>query len=282
MLTIKMLLAMAGKTPRKRRRLAKPTRPSRRAELAYKADLLAVVRTIRDAVKRDVLPVLQRTRDQYERTPKTADALTRDGFAGDILAAFDAMSRDLGGIDALAARLARLAVQRQVEETDNQLMRSVANALGISIDLVAGIKQMSVQNDIEAATLANVQLIKDIPRQAVEKLKNSVLNDVAMGRRYEDVAADIERQLDVTESRAKLIARDQMSKVNASITETKQTALGITSYQWSTSGDERVRESHRDKNGRIFRWDDPPGDTGHPGDDYQCRCVAIPVIDMEE
>ena len=48
--------------------------------------------------------------------------------------------------------------------------------------------------------------------------------------------------------------------------------------QWLTSDDERVRPSHREKVGKFFRWDDPPADTGHPGADIQCRCVAIAAL----
>jgi hypothetical protein len=33
-----------------------------------------------------------------------------------------------------------------------------------------------------------------------------------------------------------------------------------------------VRASHAANNGRIFAWDNPP-ETGHPGEDYGCRCT---------
>ena len=36
--------------------------------------------------------------------------------------------------------------------------------------------------------------------------------------------------------------------------------------------------AHIANNGQIFAWDSPPPDTGHPGDDVQCRCVAVAVI----
>lgn len=48
-----------------------------------------------------------------------------------------------------------------------------------------------------------------------------------------------------------------------------------THYIWRTRGDERVRSSHAANNGKIFAWDTPP-DTGHPGEDYGCRCWAEP------
>lgn len=49
-----------------------------------------------------------------------------------------------------------------------------------------------------------------------------------------------------------------------------------------------MRADHRRLNGKIFSWNAPPivdmrtGRRGHPGDDYQCRCVAIPVFEFEK
>lgn len=50
-----------------------------------------------------------------------------------------------------------------------------------------------------------------------------------------------------------------------------------THYVWRTRGDGRVRASHAANNGRVFSWDYPPA-TGHPGEDYGCRCVAEPYV----
>lgn len=53
---------------------------------------------------------------------------------------------------------------------------------------------------------------------------------------------------------------------------------GITDqYVWRTLRDERVRPSHRMNDGRVFSWSDPPA-TGHPGEDYNCRCEAVPFV----
>ena len=49
-------------------------------------------------------------------------------------------------------------------------------------------------------------------------------------------------------------------------------------YVWETRGDSKVRVSHRRNEGKIFRWDNPPP-TGHPGQDYNCRCLAIPYYE---
>lgn len=47
-------------------------------------------------------------------------------------------------------------------------------------------------------------------------------------------------------------------------------------YIWTTKLDDQVRPSHAANNGKIFSWDNPPS-TGHPGEDYGCRCEAKPL-----
>ncbi len=49
-------------------------------------------------------------------------------------------------------------------------------------------------------------------------------------------------------------------------------------YIWRTHGDGKVRESHQRNDGKIFSWDNPPP-TGHPGEDYGCRCIAEPYVE---
>ena len=36
-----------------------------------------------------------------------------------------------------------------------------------------------------------------------------------------------------------------------------------------------MRNSHAPNHGQVFAWDNPPP-TGHPGEDYNCRCTPIP------
>lgn len=48
-----------------------------------------------------------------------------------------------------------------------------------------------------------------------------------------------------------------------------------THHIWRTRDDEKVRSSHAANDGQVFAWDDPPP-TGHPGEDYECRCTAEP------
>ena len=46
-------------------------------------------------------------------------------------------------------------------------------------------------------------------------------------------------------------------------------------YVWRTRGDGKVRVTHAENDGHVFSGDNPPA-TGHPGEDYNCRCEAVP------
>ena len=45
-------------------------------------------------------------------------------------------------------------------------------------------------------------------------------------------------------------------------------------YIWQTVGDEKVRPEHEEHEGYAFNWHVVP-DTGHPGNEPNCRCSAI-------
>lgn len=132
----------------------------------------------------------------------------------------------------------------------------------------------------------NVKLIKSIPEQMLDEVYDIITDAQATGRRVEDIAAEIEGRFDVSKSRARLIARDQVAKANGDLQRQRQSEAGITRYEWSSSLDERTRDRHRDLDGTIHRWDDPPivdlrtGRREHPGGDYQCRCVPVPILDV--
>ena len=133
----------------------------------------------------------------------------------------------------------------------------------------------------------NVNLIVTIPHDALDEMEKIVIQSYLDGKPITAITKEIQRNYSTTKSHARLIARDQMGKLNSKITQHQQKACGVRRYKWSDSGDSRVRRDHRRLNGKIFSWDDPPvidtrtGRRGHPGDDYQCRCVAIPVFDFD-
>jgi SPP1 gp7 family putative phage head morphogenesis protein len=99
--------------------------------------------------------------------------------------------------------------------------------------------------------------------------------------RWESLVEAIKESGDVADSRAKLIARDQTSKINGAFTSVRQQSLGITKFVWQTAQDERVREEHADLDGEEYLWSEPPKE-GMPGEAVNCRCIALPVFELDD
>lgn len=167
----------------------------------------------------------------------------------------------------------RVNIQNQAEVSTN-----LKNQTGV--DLAAYLRSSpNITEKVNVMTTANVQLIKSIRSQYLDKVKNAVTQALVSGSLNKDLTAQIKALGQTTGKRAMFIARDQSSKLNAALTQARHEDVGVTKYMWSTSGDERVRDSHAEKDGQIFEYANPPADTGHPGHDVNCRCVAIAVFD---
>lgn len=128
----------------------------------------------------------------------------------------------------------------------------------------------------------NANLITSMVQEGINKTETLVNVAFQQGKRAEVLSNEVfnlisPHKTSNIRARANLIARDQIAKLNGQLTRTRQTDLGVSRYIWRTMGDARVRDEHQDLNGKIFSWDSPP-DVGHPGDDYQCRCYADPVL----
>lgn len=61
------------------------------------------------------------------------------------------------------------------------------------------------------------------------------------------------------------------------VNQLRQEDLGIEQYIWRSQDDAKVRDNHAAYDDRVFRWDNPP-EGGHPGESYNCRCYAEPVL----
>lgn len=149
----------------------------------------------------------------------------------------------------------------------------------VRIDVSPLLSDAVVRPFLEARIRDNVDLIRTVPRRLQSSLRERVREtfvDAPFDRhRLRGVLRDEFRSSGYNLRR---LTRDQNNKLVGQLSEVRQGQLGIRSYTWRTSQDERVRESHRANNGREFEWARPPVDTGHPGADIQCRCVASPVL----
>lgn len=169
-----------------------------------------------------------------------------------------------------------------------QIVKRVAKVQGDYVQRVTKIPpgQVATQQTIEEFRRRNVALITNLRDEHVTAVSDILRAATASGARHEDVAPEIADRLGVGFSRAKLIARDQTNKINSQMAQASAASAGIEEYTWGTAKDENVRPDHKRLQGRRFRYDDPPvtdqrtGRRNNPGEDIQCRCVAIPVIPL--
>ncbi|AVH14379.1 minor capsid protein [Acinetobacter indicus] len=248
---------------------AAPILQSRKAEIAYTRELLALVAYTQSEIKKDLIPMLKR----YSVGDASAVQVS-DRFIDEFIQALAALrNRILLITDTMAIEIARRIVEQNRQSTDQQLANMLLKFTGI--DFTALMRSEDLFDAVNDAIHANVQLIKSIPSQHLDKVEQIVLNGIQSGLKSEFMVKAIQGIGHSTEKRAKLIARDQTGKLTSKLTEVRQTKLGITHYYWSCSRDERVRDSHLARDGKLYAWTHVHDD-GHPGIPIRCRCVAIP------
>jgi SPP1 gp7 family putative phage head morphogenesis protein len=146
---------------------------------------------------------------------------------------------------------------------------------------------------LRAIAHQNAQLITSLPGSIARQMSQRAAQMVLEGKR----PAEIEKEIaalrpHLIRSRVKLIARTEVSKAETDLTRARAQRLGIDWYVWQTSEDQRVRDSHRHMDQVLVAWDDAPApevlikekNMGHyhPGQIYNCRCVALPLADLSE
>lgn len=267
--------AAAGYKPRKR--VNRPPKLPRAAERTYTNGLRGLTRELHRRVlarlEQDVRPLL----DQKQQV--------RTDAAGDFL---PGLREILGQVftDAVQAELMRQAWERLSISNQNEM----ASVLGVNPAMFG----QDARGAWEAWRSVNVGLISSIGQQYLDEVQGLVSEAASTGRRWEELKADILARYQVSDSRAELIAVDQVLKGNADLSRERMQRIGVRSYEWSTSQDERVRDDHARLGGQTFTWDNPPivnqseVDKGRParreppGRDFRCRCVPVALFDDDE
>lgn len=171
-----------------------------------------------------------------------------------------------------------LAAQREAGELSAKNLASIRRQMRSVLEIDVFMGEPELDDVARAFVEDNVALINGLSDDTLKQIEGLVLRGFRGGERSNSIADKIQGRLGVAESRARLIAVDQINKLNGDLTRNRQINLGFERYIWRTSRDEVVRPEHREREGRVFSWDDPPPD-GHPGQPIRCRCHAEPVFD---
>lgn len=244
------------------------------AERHYRRILHQLVRELTYEIRDRLVPVYPELLAEVEATYPNNDVRSDD------------WSDRLRGIFLSIAEFIKPKVKQTIIEMEtigneisnfNQEQFQKVNRSVFGIDIF--VDQPYLTDQLELFSRQNAKLITSIPEQDLLQVAGIVERGLQQGTRFTNVARDIQKRFGITMRRANLIARDQTTKLNSSLTQLRQESTGITHYIWQTAGDERVRPTHRANDGKKFAWNKPPAQTGHPGHDINCRCVAIPIME---
>lgn len=185
---------------------------------------------------------------------------------------------------------------------DKQFQKQLQNGIGVSFQTDA-----SWWSDTKTTWAGNnYNLIVSNARNYVNQINNLAEQAVVNGWSSKQLQEQIKKASNgLSDKKCRLLARDQIGKLQGQVAEAQMEEIGLEMYIWDTSGDERVRgnpagkyptavPSHYVMDGLLCRWDDATvysKDNGktwinrpanavklHPGRDIQCRCVALAYI----
>ena len=248
-----------------RRKAARALKASRKAETGYVLALASIMQRSREGILTVARRILRSRHGLHQDAVKgLGGPLTQKLFAWQrpkVQTAFSAMAADV-----------------------NKSATRATSLLGINPRHIAGVEAV-----IEHSREANVTLIQNASRAFLDDV-TEILEETE-GLPAAEAAGLLEGLFDgveeVSKARALTIARTETLKLNSQIVQHRSRAAGVDRYQWSGSLDDRERPMHLELEGRVFSWDAPPvtnedGDVNNPGEDYNCRCVPLPVVDELE
>jgi SPP1 gp7 family putative phage head morphogenesis protein len=149
--------------------------------------------------------------------------------------------------------------------------------------------ESTVGSRVQELIDSNAKYIKTVPQTVTKDLVRHVQSKAFIGSRIAYKSPDFKRMVgDMTDNHARLISRTETSKAMAALTQARAESTGRDWYIWHSTHDQRVRDSHKHMDGVLCRFSDPPSpeelagepSAGRysPGNIYNCRCFAAPVI----
>lgn len=257
----------------------KPVELPKDIGIRYNAELQRMVKSIQQEINKSIVPQLKYLAPEY----------TADSWVDTITSAIASLRNRLSG-DNFKRYAERLATNFITDINTRNIKTMVKQFGSFGIDIMTNNKQ--VTDFLQASIAQNVQLITSIQSQYLDRVETLVLTNMRAGLRPSAIQQQLQDQFGLTENRAKLIARDQLSKASNGLAKKRMQSASIKYWRWVTSKDQRVRTEHDDfaervtKYGKgIYSMDAPPlnkkGQPVFPGDEVACRCIMQPALESE-
>ncbi len=265
----------------------KPIKASQSIALEYQRKLLMLVDKMNDYVSKEINKeyITQKKLIAMDETPVTQFSFVLKRIFARMQKRFDEYSNKFS-VD---------FVNNVSDDTKIKLMNQAQDLITIRPDRF----YIGVLNSKKALINENVALIKNLPEKMYQQIYGDVMRAFAKGNNLSDVKSNlykaglpplrdiqysIKERARQVEKRAKLITRDQFFKATGIINNQRMADAGITKAEWMHSSAGKVpRPDHVKANGKIFDTAKGcliDGEYILPGEKINCRCVAIPIIEL--
>jgi SPP1 gp7 family putative phage head morphogenesis protein len=146
----------------------------------------------------------------------------------------------------------------------------------------------AMQKALDEQLTNNLTLyVRKFTAEQIPELRRMAQANAYAGGRADRLAKVIEASFGVSKRKAAFLAAQETSLAVSKYRQLRYESVGCPRYKWSTSHDAIVRPDHAALDGKIFEWKNPPitnrstGARNNPGEDFGCRCRALPVIETE-
>lgn len=256
-----------------------PLKPSADAERLYRVAMQKAIKRMTKDYQREL-----------EATLKPFVAMDANA-GGQLSLMFGRLNTKWGKFFGKLARTLATTTVKRVDRASKRSLEASLKELSGGLTIKTPKLPESMITALQAATARNAGLIVSIQQQYHQKIEQAVLNNLGDAQAiYENARTVVDKVYfigETVEERAAFIARDQVSKLNASLGMERAKAAGITQFKWRHSGGSAdPRKLHQKYDGQIFDYNDLPiidertQETGLPGSAINCRCYAVPVLNF--
>jgi SPP1 gp7 family putative phage head morphogenesis protein len=246
--------------------------------------LVDLVRRMRKEVTQKVLSLFRSS------TAKEFKELTKDESISS--QARILMSKLAAKFNQLFSKRSKPYAEKMVNEeltASKVSLKSSLKEMSGGVTINTGLIPKSLEEVGKAAIAQNIGLIKSISQEYMQTINGTVMRAISAGGNLGEITDALMKSGQVTERRAREIARDQTRKAFNHISKEKMLAMGLKKFMWRHSGGGQTpRKLHQEYDGQIFSFDDLPiieeGTTirGIPGDAINCGCTMEPVFEFED